>query len=564
MPYAAKTLKRKCLSCASIEADAVRREGTSQGETFATLHSSAQVKVSKEEAERIDRESTDRLLKLRKLALIVDLDQTLIHVTVDPTVADWARDVHNPNWPALRDIAAFQLGADGSSVTHEPEVLHSYDASSFATGGEENGCWYYVKLRPGVKEFLAFLAERFELHVYTMGTRSYAECICSILDPSGHLFGSRILSRDENENMVQKSLSRLFPTNTSMAVIIDDRADVWNWSPNLIKVQPYEFFIGIGDINAAFLPTGNEAFTLPNKAAPEPDEKEAPSPEAQSKANHAHQTHRQVISEQKDSRPLKRRQEELKGRQGTGHKGHDKPKPPKHGGDAKENEDPGAPASAEHDDSAEEKADAKHDTEAAASGATERAAHENTAEPASEAVLHDEDQELPLISTVLDKVHSQWYAAWEEQCKKGADAPLPEAKVRSTRSQLHSHAGYCELAQEPRPGRVPPGIFRAHPAGRAARILGHLADGHRVRCHMPRAGEPNADAPGDGKRGHHQGRGGVPARQHRGGARLVAARLYLPVAQAACRGASGAAERAPGRRSARGGASIHGAGLSAA
>mgnify|MGYP001762196287 FL=1 len=280
-----------CLSRAPIEADAVRREGASQGETFATLHSSAQVKVSKEEAERIDRESTDRLLKMRKLALIVDLDQTLIHVTVDPTVADWARDVHNPNWPALRDIAAFQLGPDGSSVTQEPEVLHSYDASSFATGGDENGCWYYVKLRPGVKEFLAFLAERFELHVYTMGTRSYAECICSILDPSGHLFGSRILSRDENENMVQKSLSRLFPTNTSMAVIIDDRADVWNWSPNLIKVQPYEFFIGIGDINAAFLPTGNEAFTLPNKAAPEPDEKEAPSPEAQSKANPVSYTH---------------------------------------------------------------------------------------------------------------------------------------------------------------------------------------------------------------------------------------------------------------------------------
>lgn len=58
-----------------------------------------------------------------------------------------------------------------------------------------------------------------------------------------------------------------------MVVIIDDRADVWEWSPNLIKVIPCrsdtiyivldltfltdDFFIGIGDINSAFLPKIN-------------------------------------------------------------------------------------------------------------------------------------------------------------------------------------------------------------------------------------------------------------------------------------------------------------------
>lgn len=56
-----------------------------------------------------------------------------------------------------------------------------------------------------------------------------------------------------------------------MVVIIDDRADVWEWSPNLLKVIPCksnsashhktllifrtdDFFIGIGDINSSFLP----------------------------------------------------------------------------------------------------------------------------------------------------------------------------------------------------------------------------------------------------------------------------------------------------------------------
>src|SRR4051812_17571549 len=73
--------------------------------------------------------------------------------------------------------------------------------------------------------------------------------------------------------MTQKSLTRLFPCDTSMVVIIDDRADVWQWSANLLKVIPCErracsscradscfgcltvdFYVGIGDINAAFLP----------------------------------------------------------------------------------------------------------------------------------------------------------------------------------------------------------------------------------------------------------------------------------------------------------------------
>lgn len=41
-----------------------------------------------------------------------------------------------------------------------------------------------------------------------------------------------------SQGLTQKSLRRLFPCDTSMVVIIDDRADVWEWSPNLVKVIP--------------------------------------------------------------------------------------------------------------------------------------------------------------------------------------------------------------------------------------------------------------------------------------------------------------------------------------
>lgn len=278
------------------------RRSTFGQPTFATLHSSADVKVSREEAIRMDSEDTQHLIEQRKLALIVDLDQTIIHVTVDPTVKEWAHDPKNPNWCMLKDVVAFQLGSDGKTVSHQPERMDQHDVKSFATDGDENGCWYYVKLRPGLQAFLQSVSPMYEMHVYTMGTRSYADCICRIVDPDGHLFGARILSRDENGNEVQKSLSRLFPISTDMVVVIDDRADVWSWSPNLIKVEPYEFFVGIGDINAAHLG--------PTKLLVSSGMSDTSNTSAQGETLLTDEQQQRVIAEQCDSRPLQRAAQE--------------------------------------------------------------------------------------------------------------------------------------------------------------------------------------------------------------------------------------------------------------
>jgi RNA polymerase II subunit A-like phosphatase len=51
---------------------------------------------------------------------------------------------------------------------------------------------------PGWKDFLLDMATRYEMHVYTMGTRAYAEEVCAAIDPDGKIFGGRILSRDES------------------------------------------------------------------------------------------------------------------------------------------------------------------------------------------------------------------------------------------------------------------------------------------------------------------------------------------------------------------------------
>lgn len=47
------------------------------------VHSVPELKVSEELAQKIGKEDSDRLLRDRKLVLLVDLDQTLIHTTND-------------------------------------------------------------------------------------------------------------------------------------------------------------------------------------------------------------------------------------------------------------------------------------------------------------------------------------------------------------------------------------------------------------------------------------------------------------------------------------------------
>lgn len=200
--------------------------------TFNTIHDRHgmhTVLVSKDETERADNEAKRRLLESRRLVLVVDLDQTVIQCCVEETIGEWKNDPSNPNYEALADVASFRLPRDDKT--------------------------YYVKPRPGLKEFLAEVSKRYEMHVYTMASRDYAENVMSLIDPDRAIFGNRVLSRDENglKEMI-KALARLFPVDTSMVAIIDDRGDVWQWVANLVKVKAYDFFVGVGDINSSFLP----------------------------------------------------------------------------------------------------------------------------------------------------------------------------------------------------------------------------------------------------------------------------------------------------------------------
>ncbi|KLO11343.1 hypothetical protein SCHPADRAFT_906128 [Schizopora paradoxa] len=416
--------------------------------TIQMTHSASGPVVSFEEAQRIERETADHLLKARKLSLIVDLDQTIVHATVDPTVGDWIsegeaweerrarreqraqkakggdededdsgdsddtdsddeEDEVNPNWEALKDVKRFRLAPDNFGTSSRSRWSSRGKGRSI----QDEGCLYYIKARPGWEEFLSSVSKKYEMHVYTMGTRAYAEAVCAAIDPDGSIFGGRILSRDESGSLTQKSLRRLFPCDTSMVAIIDDRADVWEWCPNLLKVIPFEFFVGIGDINSAFLPKvvdplqaaqdeASKAATpkpsaLPTDNSPGSDSLENPDPDDDAdsvkpsvKAEMLTQN-TIALEAQVEDRPLAKQQELLE-----------------------EEED--------QTDAAVESADAPAQNGVSDSVADDahKAKHHH-----KKALLKNDDAELQRIGMLLEEVHRRFYTEYDNRSKKSPKVP---------------------------------------------------------------------------------------------------------------------------------------------
>ena len=170
-------------------------------------HSANGPTVSLEEARRIEQETAAHLLKSQKLTLIVDLDQTIVHATVDPTVGDWIsegaawearqakrriefeakvkaqvkakaetngdgggtgaathaadgdgkeaglslqlepdpNDEVNPNWEALKDVKKFRLGPE--AFLPPTGIRPSGSRKGKERAIENDGCLYYVKPR---------------------------------------------------------------------------------------------------------------------------------------------------------------------------------------------------------------------------------------------------------------------------------------------------------------------------------------------------------------------------------------------------------------------------------
>jgi hypothetical protein len=123
--------------------------------------------------------------------------------------------------------------------------------------------------------------------IYTHGTRAYAEATARLLDPEGVYFGKRIVSRTDHPDLgLEKCLSRLFLQDWSMAVVLDDRDDVWKkeQQTHVVCIRPYLYFqqlfptgAHVGEVNNAAgmatvgsLVTGSQ--NAENKSSPTDDD----------------------------------------------------------------------------------------------------------------------------------------------------------------------------------------------------------------------------------------------------------------------------------------------------
>ena len=73
------------------EIDYLTKEANSERATVNMTHDNVALLVSKKEAIRAEEDSKQRLLNAKKLSLIVDLDQTVIHTTCERTIAELSR-----------------------------------------------------------------------------------------------------------------------------------------------------------------------------------------------------------------------------------------------------------------------------------------------------------------------------------------------------------------------------------------------------------------------------------------------------------------------------------------
>ncbi|KAK1936870.1 protein phosphatase family protein [Babesia divergens] len=179
------------------------------------------------------------LLRKRKLCLVLDLDNTLIHSScnkapddIDMPVIDMYSSSNGYKQEYDEEIENLRYENDLENSILITKTLNEVDCRYFIN---------YYKLRPGVYDFLRQASQMYELYLFTMGTRAHAHAALKILDPKGVYFGNRIFSRSEARNSV-KSLSRIFPNYRNLLLILDDSEHIWENSPGIIKVHPYYYF----------------------------------------------------------------------------------------------------------------------------------------------------------------------------------------------------------------------------------------------------------------------------------------------------------------------------------
>ncbi|VYS48219.1 unnamed protein product [Arabidopsis thaliana] len=123
--------------------------------------------------------------KKKKLHLVLDLDHTLLHSVL---VSDLSK--------------------------REKYLLEETDSRQDLWRRNVDGYEFIIKLRPFLHEFLLEANKLFTMHVYTMGSSSYAKQVLKLIDPDKVYFGKRVITREAS------------PFNKSLDLLAADKRSV--------------------------------------------------------------------------------------------------------------------------------------------------------------------------------------------------------------------------------------------------------------------------------------------------------------------------------------------------
>ena len=178
--------------------------------------------ISKEKAESLEKSRVEDYLTSKKLILLLDLDNTILHCCSIPISQEQIKSLKEK----------YNLYLSKIPIKNE---INRYDA-------------ILIKFRPYLKTFLKNIKNKFEIFVYTQATKEYATGIIQYINKNFEediLSTGRMMPRilDENGIPKNKSLKNVFPTQEKMILIIDDNIDVWKESgDNFICIYHYRFF----------------------------------------------------------------------------------------------------------------------------------------------------------------------------------------------------------------------------------------------------------------------------------------------------------------------------------
>ena len=208
-----------CVKCGFKKTEEYNSKNNTKSYGFLTKDFS----YSKLKAETLEKSFVNNYLEKKKLILLLDLDNTIIHTS--------------------------QIRISQEEIKYLQSLYNNY-FSKIPIKNEFNRLDYiYVKFRPFLKTFLKNIKDKYEIFIYTQGTKEYATSIIQYINlnfESDSLSTGRMMCRvlDENGYAKHKSIKNVFPTQEKMVLIIDDHIEVWKESgDNFICIYPYKFFV---------------------------------------------------------------------------------------------------------------------------------------------------------------------------------------------------------------------------------------------------------------------------------------------------------------------------------